>query len=59
MLRCTNIAQLGTRLDAMKASRSCDARFGTDTTDTNAVAAGYTGMPLATAVKKWIGPHIG
>jgi hypothetical protein len=36
----------------MNASRSCRARFGTDTTDTKAAAAGETGMPSATAVKK-------
>jgi len=43
----------------MKASSSDWARLGTETTETNASAAGETGTPLDTAVKKWTGPQMG
>jgi len=46
-------------LEAMNASSSDCCTFGTDTTLTNAWAAGEEGTPLLTAVKKCTGPQIG
>jgi hypothetical protein len=58
-VRCTLIAQLGTRLEAMNASSSPGGKFGTKTTLTNACAAGDTGSPFETVVKKCSGPQMG
>ena len=43
----------------MKASSNPFGRFGTDTIDTNAAAAGDDGMPFWTCAKKWMGPQMG